>query len=106
MLAVLTGRRIDYVMMWRRRINGIFLFLGGVESYLESYLDESCPRPRVNFPFLGVVLGRIQGRSRTVVILWSFLVILLQILPRILPQNLLRLRASRGGKGGGGDGGG
>jgi hypothetical protein len=57
-----------------------FFFLGGVESYLESYLGKSCPKPRDFFHFGGGdVLGRIQGKIRIGVILWSFLVILPQI---------------------------
>ncbi len=74
-----------------------FLFLGGVKSYLESFLDKTCPKPR-DFSFFWVGgLGWIWGRIRIGAILWSFLVIqpwiLLGILLQTIPQNLLRLLA-------------
>jgi hypothetical protein len=35
--------------MQQWRSNNKFFFLGGFESYLKSYLDESCPKLRVFF---------------------------------------------------------
>jgi hypothetical protein len=90
------GRGATVVQQWRRNSFAIrsrrmevedgrgcvmFLFLGVVESYL----NESFPKPSVFFSF------RIRDRIKTRVILWSFLVILTQNLPQSYHKSYLKI---------------
>jgi hypothetical protein len=60
----------------------------------QSYPLQSCLKRGYFFLFLGDVFATIQGRIRIGVILWSFLVILPLILPRILREPRLSISVS------------
>jgi hypothetical protein len=93
------------VVWWRRRNSTmedgaeVEDRLGGTGRGAHFFLDEYYLNPNLYnlakkggyfFWFLGEVFAMIRGRIRIGVILWSFLVILSSILPRILPQSYLK----------------